>query len=711
MKIFLIIPLVMLVLVMGAPFSQAQSVPDWVKNTAGWWATDAISETEFVNAIEFLVKNGIIEITSTSSGGSSESVPEWIKNTAGWWATDAISETEFVDAVTFLVNIGIINVEGENKCVNDLLKYFDDKEKIFDACDEHESTINQELIPYDIELKFNSEGFRGDEFSQKKPDDIYRIVMVGGSTMLGAETTYDTTIPGIVQKLFDKQYPDRKVEVINAGVSGGNSHTEYELISNKLVNYEPDLIIMYDGWNDLSRDSATMLSVVAWEKACKVSNENNFDLIIALQPIAGFGNKSLTIQEKINSLTGEDHKGFQLIQSRATYDYMVRELLELEKNYETSDEGICDMHDLRNIFDNVSGPVYWDQGHILQAGNFILAENFFNISMTKIDPNFNSDFEFTELISKYNSESVISYLLNKIDIEKNGFDKTPRDMSKINPGKGNYFQLKNEFEEISDSFVGKDFQKINLTNIIVNDKDLSHANLSGQDLRNIDLSNTIIRGANLSFTNLEGKDLSGMDLRGVDFSNANLKNVNLKDAIIGKPIQYLNEGKKCNDSEFLINMYKEFLCAGTVVEEETIRTKFVNADLTNVKFGISNDNEMQIISFVDFSYADLTNSNLTNVQFYGCNFKNTILNKVQMDNVIFVNCNLDNLESKNFDLSTVWFQNTSLINAKLTNGMIFGVFLANANLTNTDFDRTDIESLIEIDNSNLNCKNHDICKN
>ena len=28
-------------------------VPDWVKNTAGWWAADAISETEFLNAIEF----------------------------------------------------------------------------------------------------------------------------------------------------------------------------------------------------------------------------------------------------------------------------------------------------------------------------------------------------------------------------------------------------------------------------------------------------------------------------------------------------------------------------------------------------------------------------------------------------------------------------------------------------------------------------------
>ncbi len=45
----------------------AESVPDWVKNTAGWWATDAISETEFVNAIQFLVNEGIIEVESSSS--------------------------------------------------------------------------------------------------------------------------------------------------------------------------------------------------------------------------------------------------------------------------------------------------------------------------------------------------------------------------------------------------------------------------------------------------------------------------------------------------------------------------------------------------------------------------------------------------------------------------------------------------------------------
>ena len=31
-------------------FAEKQ-VPEWVKNTAGWWSNDVISETEFVNAI------------------------------------------------------------------------------------------------------------------------------------------------------------------------------------------------------------------------------------------------------------------------------------------------------------------------------------------------------------------------------------------------------------------------------------------------------------------------------------------------------------------------------------------------------------------------------------------------------------------------------------------------------------------------------------
>ena len=47
-------------------FVIAQGVPDWVKNTAKWYGDDMISETEFLNAIKFLLENGIIVIEPKS---------------------------------------------------------------------------------------------------------------------------------------------------------------------------------------------------------------------------------------------------------------------------------------------------------------------------------------------------------------------------------------------------------------------------------------------------------------------------------------------------------------------------------------------------------------------------------------------------------------------------------------------------------------------
>ena len=142
----------------------------------------------------FLILMTIILIPNTYA-----ETPQWVKNTAGWWATDAISEREFVNPMEFLINVGIISVEKDSKCVDDLLMYFDDKQEILTTCSEHESTINEEIIPYDIDLQFNNNGFRGEEFFEEKSPDMYRIFMVGGSTMLGAETTNDTTIPSLFQ--------------------------------------------------------------------------------------------------------------------------------------------------------------------------------------------------------------------------------------------------------------------------------------------------------------------------------------------------------------------------------------------------------------------------------------------------------------------------------------------------------------------------------
>ncbi len=53
MRYLLITTFILLMFAVSPAFA---ITPDWIKNTAGWWATDAISENEFINAIEFLIK-------------------------------------------------------------------------------------------------------------------------------------------------------------------------------------------------------------------------------------------------------------------------------------------------------------------------------------------------------------------------------------------------------------------------------------------------------------------------------------------------------------------------------------------------------------------------------------------------------------------------------------------------------------------------------
>ena len=46
---------------------------------------------------------------------ASDSVPSWIKNTAGFWVDGNVSDTEFLNAMEFLIGEGIIQVPGDAK--------------------------------------------------------------------------------------------------------------------------------------------------------------------------------------------------------------------------------------------------------------------------------------------------------------------------------------------------------------------------------------------------------------------------------------------------------------------------------------------------------------------------------------------------------------------------------------------------------------------
>ena len=109
----------------------------------------------------------IIPSTEMSESSQSQAVPAWIKNTAGWWADNKISEEEFVNAIQYLIKHGIIITDSGSSCVNDLSEIFGDSNTLIqDTCDSHESSEYTELVPLDERSNLNSLGFRVLNFLQ-----------------------------------------------------------------------------------------------------------------------------------------------------------------------------------------------------------------------------------------------------------------------------------------------------------------------------------------------------------------------------------------------------------------------------------------------------------------------------------------------------------------------------------------------------------------
>ena len=276
-------------------------------------------------------------------------------------------------------------------------------------------------------ININSNAFRGGEI-EKTPNENFRIFIVGGSTVFGSGSTSDeTTIPGYLQELFNKtdQYD---IEIINAGIPGSQSSNELDRVKNNLQKYQPDAIVIYNGWNDL-RESLSGLKQIQttenssdyneiensfwyllskyrtiqviqkftyysedtdWEhRVIYEHNENeidekikiwksnmneicgssNYQSLIVLQPISGSSNRSLSDFEYMKYLQNDGEK------MNKTLDKYSEALKELDcKN----------IADFTNVFDDINGPIYYDEGHVTDRGNLIIAEKMFEVIKAKI---------------------------------------------------------------------------------------------------------------------------------------------------------------------------------------------------------------------------------------------------------------------------------------------------------------------------------------
>lgn len=107
--------------------------------------------------------------------------------------------------------------------------------------------------PCDRTLPVSKDGFRGTEISKQKPLNTFRIVVMGGSTVLSRTISWEETSVRILEKQLALYYPQKHIEVINAGNDWYSSEHSFIQYVFKIKDYSPDMIIMWHGINDLIR--------------------------------------------------------------------------------------------------------------------------------------------------------------------------------------------------------------------------------------------------------------------------------------------------------------------------------------------------------------------------------------------------------------------------------------------------------------------------
>ena len=152
------------------------------------------------------------------------------------------------------------------------------------------------------QIRFNSGGFRIEgEVSMPKPPDEIRIFVVGGSTVVQGTTLADS-IPGAIEAALRADgWP--RARVYNFGVTAFLSGQELSLLVHRLAYLQPDLVIAYDGGNDLISPwlydprPGYPFNFLAWEEAL---NELS-SLGTGSKTIAGLAHDSALLQALVGT--------------------------------------------------------------------------------------------------------------------------------------------------------------------------------------------------------------------------------------------------------------------------------------------------------------------------------------------------------------------------------------------------------------------------
>jgi lysophospholipase L1-like esterase len=106
--------------------------------------------------------------------------------------------------------------------------------------------VHSRLAPY---ATLNVWGYRGPTVGPKRPLER-RIVVVGGSTVLGLGLHWNEAFPALLERALRARWTGTPLSVVNLGFDGENAYAfRTTLADYHALNY--DIVILYEGYNNL----------------------------------------------------------------------------------------------------------------------------------------------------------------------------------------------------------------------------------------------------------------------------------------------------------------------------------------------------------------------------------------------------------------------------------------------------------------------------
>jgi hypothetical protein len=121
---------------------------------------------------------------------------------------------------------------------------------------EHEDIVYELKSNQDAYLKLakfrtNSFGMRDKEYSLSKPDNAFRIAVLGDSMTLPAGVEIEDAYHSRLEELSNEVSGGDRVEVLNFGVGGYQLKQYFAVLKHKAMKFSPDLVFIgFCGWND-----------------------------------------------------------------------------------------------------------------------------------------------------------------------------------------------------------------------------------------------------------------------------------------------------------------------------------------------------------------------------------------------------------------------------------------------------------------------------